>query len=140
MSSRLRSGESQRKKQVKFRAPEELVEEFDEWCDERDKSRAEALRAHVRACIEGTREYDTPRQPPTDDERLATAYRRLCGVANSDGIIREETAVSVLASVLGVSKTETKAMALRPLDKRGYLNRSANVYGASSYRIVGWDV
>lgn len=139
MSKQIHTGESQRKKQVKFRAPEDVVEAFDEWCDERDQSRAEALRTHLQACVNGAREYDTPRQPPADDEKLDTAYRRLCGVANGDGIVRERTATSILASVLGISKTETKPMALKPLVKRGYLTRESNVYGATAYRISGWD-
>lgn len=139
MSKQIHRGESQRKKQVKFRAPEDVVEEFDEWCDERDISRAEALRAHLNSCVNGGQEYDTPRQPPTDDERLATAYRRLCAVANSDGIVRDRTATSILASVLGISKGETKAMALKPLSKRGYLIHESNLYGATAYRIAGWD-
>lgn len=105
--------ESQRRKQVKFRAPESIVEEFDQWCDEQDMSRAEALRTQMRAVASAGEEYETPRQPPTDDDRLATAYRRLCAVANQDGIIREDTATSILATALGISKKETKPMVLR---------------------------
>jgi intergrase/recombinase len=130
--------ESQRRKQVKFRAPESIVEEFDQWCDEQDMSRAEALRTQMRAVTAASEEYETPRQPP-GDERLSTAYRRLCAVANQDGVIREHTATSILASVLGISKTETKPMALRPLNDRGYLIRQSNVFGETSYHIAGWQ-
>ncbi|WP_229112954.1 hypothetical protein [Halapricum desulfuricans] len=130
--------ESQRRKQVKFRAPEHVVEEFDRWCDDQDMSRAEALRSQMQAVVSGGAEYDTPLRPPGNDERLATAYRRLCAVANQDGVVREGTATSVLATVLGISKTETKPMVLRPLHERGYLTRQSNVYGATSYHIVGW--
>jgi len=130
--------ESQRRKQVKFRAPEDVVEEFDEWCDDQDVSRAEALRTQMRAVTAAGEEYDTPRRPPGDDDRLATGYRRLCAIANQDGVIREDTATSILATALGISKRETKPMVLRPLHERGYLTRQSNVYGATSYHIAGW--
>lgn len=131
--------EEQRRKQVKFRAPEDVVEEFDQWVDDRDMSRSEALRSHMRACVSGGQSYDTPCQPPTDNERLETAYRRLCAVANADGLIREDTVTSILASVLGISKAETKPMVLKPLLKRGYITRQSNIYGDTSYRVAGWN-
>ncbi|MCU4716855.1 CopG family ribbon-helix-helix protein [Halapricum hydrolyticum] len=130
--------ESQRKKQVKVRVDADLVDEFDQWCDDRDTNRSEAIRQHMRAAVSGGQEYETPRQPPNDDDRLATAYHRLCAVANQDGVIREDTATSILATVLGISKKETRPMVLRPLHKRGYLTRQSNVFGATSYHIAGW--
>lgn len=127
--------EGQRKKQVKIRADENLVDAFDEWCDEQDTSRSEAIRSLMQSRVEGGVDYETPRQPPTDDDQLATAYRRLCAVANDDGIIRGATAESVLASVLGIQKPEVRPRALKPLEKRGYISRTANIYGAESYRV-----
>lgn len=131
--------EGQRKKQVKIRADAELVEQFDEWCDEREQTRSDALRAHMRAVVSGSREYDTPRMPPTDNERLEAAYKRLCAVANSNGVVREETATAVLAAILGISKTETKPTVIKPLNKRGYLRQQSNAYGDTSYHIAGWS-
>mgnify|MGYP000250604732 CR=1 FL=1 len=130
--------ERQRKKQVKVRVDADLVEEFDEWCDDRDTNRSEAIRQHMRAAVSGGQDYETPRQPPGDDDRLATAYKRLCAVANGDGVVRENTATSVLATVLGISKAEIKPMAIKPLRKRGYLRTQSNIYGDTSYHIAGW--
>lgn len=130
--------EGQRKKQVKVRVDADLVEEFDEWCEEKDLSRSEALRTHMRACVADTVAWETPRQPPTDDDRLERAYRRLCAIANDDGVLREQTATSILASVLGISKNETKPMVLKPLLKRNYLTSQSNVYGDTSLHIAGW--
>jgi len=138
MSNQLHTGEEQRRKQVKIRAKEGLVEQFDEWCEDQDVSRSEGLRDAMRSRVNGEGiEWQTPRQPPRDDERLATAYETLCAVANQDGVVREGTALSVVATKLGLSKAEIQAMALKPLAKRGYLSRESNVYGATSYRING---
>lgn len=130
--------EGQRKKQVKIRVDADLVDEFDEWCSGKDMSRSEALRTHMRVCVADTAEWDTPLEPPTDDDRLERAYRRLCAIANDDGVLREKTATSILASVLGISKGETKPMVLKPLLKRGYLTSQSNVYGDTSIHVVGW--
>ena len=138
MSNQLHDGEEQRRKQVKIRAPERLVEEFDEWCEAQGKSRSEALRQSMKARTERTAEYDTPRQPPTDNETLARAYRRLCALASQDGSVPAETAVTALASTLNLDKTGVKRVALTPLDQRGYINYTSNVYGSAAYEIAGW--
>jgi len=110
----------------------------DRWpLDVVDAQRLDALDS-LEAGSSGSR-YRRPHQPPGDNDRLATAYRRLCAVANGDGVLREDTATSILATVLGIAKKETKPMILRSLDERGYLTRQSNVYGATSYHIAGWN-
>lgn len=126
MSNQLHQGEEQRRKQVKIRAPERLVEEFDEWCDEQGQSRSEALRQAMTDSVERTVEWQTPLQPPADDEQLADAYRRLCALASRDGLIPAETAETALASALNMDKTSVRRAALVPLDKRGYINFRMN--------------
>jgi hypothetical protein len=110
--------EQQRRKQVKFRADEQLVGEFDNSIG--DQNRSEKLRELMQEVVGGPSADDTPLMPPTD-ETLAEAYRHLCDVANRDGIIREDTALSVLSSRLGRSKTEIRHTVLKNLDGDGYL-------------------
>jgi Arc/MetJ-type ribon-helix-helix transcriptional regulator len=131
--------ESSRKKQIRFRAEETLVETFDNWVEGSDYgSRSEALRAAMR---QTAGEGDPQRAPlvPPAEEPLRTAYIKLCDVANADGVVRHDIAEEELATTLGKRKQTVNHMVLGKLRSRGYLHRSANVYGDRSWSLTGWD-
>lgn len=113
MSSQLHDGESARKKQVKFRARESLVEQFD---DVIEGPRAEAFREFMQETVDGGGDLDVP----NGDESLATAYRWL--VAHSrDGTVRLRRARNRLAVETGLSERDVRVELLAPLETRGYV-------------------
>jgi len=141
MSSQLHDGESDRQKQVKLRADESLVEEYDEVVEKSDEynSRSEAIRAHMRRAS-GSDEWTTPRQPPTDNEGLREGYTTLCRIANSDGIISHELATAELSTTLGLSQTAIERAVLRKLRQRGYISQKTNWTGSNQvWKLRGID-
>jgi hypothetical protein len=109
--------DTQRRKQVKFRAPEQLVEEFDNHID---KSRAEAFRDFMRDTVE---DADTTAVVPDDDE-LETVYRWLLNRAapyDDSLIVNFGDVKSDLANAMDTNKDAIKRRYLRPLRSRGYL-------------------
>jgi hypothetical protein len=127
--------ESGRKKQIKFRAEESLIEAFDESIEE---SRAGALRSLMRQEVAGASTTDTPRTPPKD-EPLGTAYLTLCDICNADGVIRQDLAVTHLAATMSKRQEIIKRTVLSRLRDRGYLARLTDLYGNASYKLRGWD-
>jgi Arc/MetJ-type ribon-helix-helix transcriptional regulator len=124
---------------VSFQADERLVDSFDDWVEDSTyDSRSEALRQLMAEASESTPDTGTPLAPPSE-ERLATAYERLCDYANRNGWVRDEAAKSGLASVLNLGKSEVQHAVLKKLSRRGYVRRQNNVYGDASWKIVGWD-
>lgn len=124
---------------VSLQASPDLVDQFDEWvADSEYANRSEALRQLMREAAEAPTLRGTPLVPPSDDQ-LATAYQRLCAVANDDGIVRSKTADSVLAAMLGVSATEVESLVLKPLQERRYIFQRSDVYGNHAWKINGWD-
>lgn len=108
--------EDQRRKQVKFRADESLVEEFDATID---GSRSEALREAMRTVVERT---DGDLVVPTDDEELADAYRWLVAHSNDRGNVPLRLARKNLAQTTGYSQEEVRRFVLVPLARRGYVS------------------
>lgn len=139
MSSHIHK-ESNRRKQVKFRADEPLVEAFDEWVEDSEyASRNEALETLVGNVVEDGEELGTPLIPPRKS-RLSRAYKRLCMAANQNGVIRAKTARRACAGgPQNLSKDEVEPLLLRPLQDRGYLRRLANVHGDYAWKLVGWS-
>jgi hypothetical protein len=131
--------ESQRRKQVKFRANESMVDAFDEWVEESEYgSRNEALETLVGNIVEDGDELGTPLIPPSES-RLSRAYKRLCMAANQNGIVRSRTARRACAGgPNNLGKDEVEPLLLRPLHKRGYISRLANVQGDTAWQITGW--
>lgn len=127
--------ESGRKKQIKFRAEESLIEAFEESIED---SRAGALRSLMRQEVSGASNTDTPRTPPKD-EPLATAYLTLCDICNADGVIRDDIAETELCTTLGKRVEIINHSVLANLRDRGYLARMTNVYGDASWKLRGWD-
>jgi len=121
-----------------FSLPSDVWDEFEEIADERDSSRSEMIRQFVKDCVREPDEPDTPLFPPADD-RLATAYKRLVALSNDDGVARDQHAKSVLGSVLGISKEEVEPVVLLDLQRRGYVRRLSNLYGRTSWKLVGWN-
>jgi Arc/MetJ-type ribon-helix-helix transcriptional regulator len=126
---------------VSLKADGELVESFDEWVDgSRYDSRSAALRGLMREAAEGSPDTGTPLVPPSDDDLLETAYRKLCRASNDDGVIKADRARRVLAGgAENLSKSDVTDMVLLPLRSRGYLSRRANLRGDVAWKIVGWD-
>lgn len=124
---------------VTFKADAELVEQFDDWIESSEySSRSEAMRELIAQAADGPADYHTPRQPPAED-RLATAYRRLCGAATGNGVVRDDSAKTVVSSALSIPKKEVVPTVLKKLCRRGYLRRNGNVYGDVSWHVIGWS-
>ena len=140
MSNQLHDGEAGRRKQVKFRADGELIERFDALVEQSEEysSRAEALRASMHRMLGAADKHAAPRQPPTEGH-LRTAYLTLVSVANWDGVIPHEIAVSELATTLGKGQQVIKQRHLHDLRQRGYLAQRANTYGERAWKLRGWD-
>lgn len=132
--------ESQRRKQVKFRADESMVDAFDEWVEESEySSRNEALETLVGNVVESGEQLGTPLVPPSE-ARLSRAYKRLCMAANRAGVVRAKTARRACAGgPNNLGKDEVDPLLLRPLHERGYISRLANVQGDTAWKLVGWS-
>lgn len=130
--------ESQRRKQVKFRADEDLVEDFDEWVEQSEyASRNEALEDLVSNVVDDGEEFGTPLVPPSETH-LSRAYERLCMAANEGGVIRGKSARRACSGgPRNIGKDEVETLLLRPLQNRGYLKRLANIHGDEAWRLVG---
>jgi hypothetical protein len=133
MSQQLHSGETSRRKQVKFRADEGLVEEFDAFIENSDEyeHRSTGLKAAMRRMLGDADESDAPREPPADEE-LRTAYMALVGLANYAGIIPHKIATNELSTRLGKSQELVERTVLAELRSRGYLAHKTT--WNSSYR------
>lgn len=139
MSSQLHD-ESQRRKQVKFRANESLVDDFDDWVENSEySSRNEALETLVGNVVESGEDLGTPLVPPSEP-RLSRAYKRLCMAANQSGVVRAKTARRACSGGShNLAKDEVEPLLLRPLQERGYLRRLGNIHGDCAWKLVGWS-
>jgi len=124
MSKQLHRGEQDRRQQVKFRADEQLVAEFDAWVEASDEydSRAEALRASMRRTLGDADETGAPREPPADEE-LRTAYLTLVSLANYRGTVPHKIAIHELTTKLAKSEDIINRSVLGELRNRGYLQQ-----------------
>lgn len=108
-------------KRIHFKAPERLVDSF----DEKHENRTEALVSLMRRDLDKP-EPTTERQPftpPTDDKELARAYELLFEHSSGNGWIHEEEAKSLLATRLSIKESHTYGRIVKPLRQRGYLSR-----------------
>ena len=126
---------------VTVRLSGDRLDRFEEFLEAGDASKSDVVRKGIDAVVASDThdERGPPFRPPTED-RLARGYRKLYRNANADGVIGEEAARRVCSGGPdGLSKTEVKTSILKPLHRRNYLKRVANIYGDSAYRINGWD-
>jgi len=144
MSGNKLKGESEMKT-PSLRVQEDLLAEFDEWAEENHGSRSKAMRAFMRDAVGGGVEAEdlTPLQPPRED-LLAESYRKLCAFCrrsgSTSGIVQDDTARRLCSGGSeSLSKEDADTSVLRPLQRRGYLRRLSNVYGESSWKLIGWD-
>lgn len=123
MSRMHNDDESQRRKQVKFRADEQLVDEFD---DAIDVSRSEALRQFMKARIERGHGLDEP-----DDDELADAYRWLVEFTSRRGksTVRLGVALNRISQRLGYDQSGVRTEILQPLESRGYIKMNHGPLG-----------
>jgi len=102
-------------KPMTVRVPADLLDEFDQEVD----NRSERIRQLMRSVVE--RDPGDDSLAPPHDDRLAAAYRHLCSMANSDGLVSGRRASRELAARMpGVSK-DTARDPLRKLEDRGYI-------------------
>jgi hypothetical protein len=127
---------AEKTKRPSFTCSERLLDAFDEWVEQSDHgSRSEALKSLMKDAVAGGVSHDTPREPPAE-EPLRTGYQKLVNAANADGWIRHDQAVIILSSNgIGVTKKTASGQVIKPLCRRGYLRRSCNIEGDTSYRI-----
>lgn len=141
MSKQIHNGEGDRRQQVKFRAPESLIEEFDAFVDAAEEydHRAHALRAAMRRMLGEADEADAPRQPPVEEE-LRTSYLALVALANYAGIVPHEVATVELSTRLGKNQKVIEKTVLTELRKRGYLRQLTNIQGTDrAWKVRGYD-
>ncbi len=120
---RMESSEETTKK-VTIRAPEELVEEYDEVLDERGTDRSKDIRQHMRRTVKSPR-TDGGRQPPSDDETLAKGYEAL-KKASAGKLVPLREAKSIVAAQTNIQKESVSRRVLKPLRDRGYLSRQGD--------------
>jgi len=141
MSKQIHDGESDRRKQVKFRADAELIERFDALVETSGEfeSRANALRAAMRRMLGSGDEHAAPLAPPTDDE-LREAYLVLVGLSNYAGVVPHDIATSELSTRLAKSQEVVERRVLGKLRNRGYLQQLTNVQGTGrAWKLRGFD-
>lgn len=141
MSKQIHDGESDRRKQVKFRAGAELVERFDALVEtsEEYSNRSDALRAAMRRMLGNGDEHAAPLAPPTDDE-LREAYLTLVGLSNYAGVVPHDIAISELSTRLAKSQEIVERRVLGKLRSRGYLQQLTNVQGTErAWKLRGLD-
>lgn len=130
--------EPNRNGQVKIRVAEPLIEQFDHWVQDSEyANRSEAIRKLMARAING-RDSAAPLDPPRE-EPLGKAYLLLVDIANHDGVIPHEIAVTELSTKLGKRKKIVERSVIQKLRERGYLRQSANLYGERSWSLRGWD-
>jgi len=143
MSDKLKGANEMKKPSV--RVHQDLLDEFDEWADKNYGGRSEAIRTFMRDAVSGGVDDEdlTPLQEPRE-ELLAESYRKLCAFCrrsgSTSGIIQANTALRVCAGGSeGLAKEDVDTSILQPLQRRGYIRRLSNVYGTTSWQLVGWD-
>ena len=116
------------------------LEQFEAYLEEHDASKSDVIRKGIDAVVSRSNDdHGLPLAPPSDD-RLEHAYRRLCAVANKNGIVRGDSARRVCSGgPESIGKAEVPDLILRPLSRRGYVRRRANIYGGEAYKLVGWE-
>lgn len=130
---KLYGSDSERK--VTVRVSEQLVEEYDEHCEQLDMSRSEAIRQHIRSTV--AREIDDSggMHPPTEDD-LAKAYKSLLKATGpAGGYLRDNRATAQIAQNMGVDK-ETGWRYIQRLRERGYVSLTTD----SSLRFTSIEV
>lgn len=130
MSNQLRTGESDRRTQLKFRVHENIVDQLDEFVEDSEQYeyRSEALRDAVGRLLGAAETSHAPLQPPTEDQ-LRTAYLRLVEIANYDGIIPHNVAVEELATTLGKSQRVVEHQVIKKLRQRNYVAQKISFGG-----------
>jgi hypothetical protein len=115
--------ECQRRQQVKLRADETLVDEFDAWVQASDHdNRADAIRSLMRDAI-GQPATDGGQYLP-DDDLLADAYQWMLSRSYQyDGTpcVDARNIRSDLAEALNVGRDTIKSRVWGPLERRGFI-------------------
>jgi len=107
------------------------LERLEDYVDDRDVSKAEAIRRGIDAITDGV-DLEDGRVPPDDDD-LATAWRALRRLTDGGGWVRQDRATSYLAQrVPDYDKGTVYGGLLRPLSQRGYIQTTADAQGQSA--------
>ena len=128
--------EADRRKQVKFRAPENLVEAYD---DAVAGARSEALRQHMRQIVNdfGAPASDVQPFEAPDDSDLEAAYHALVETRNIDAIVPGKKARRVIAVQVAHADQKDAYAILKKLADRGYVSLSHSEPGKASRFHVG---
>lgn len=141
MSNQLHDGESDRRRQVKFRADAELVERFDEMVAQNDEysSRTDALVSIMRRELGAADEQRAPLNPPAE-EQLRRAYLNLVQLSNYAGIIPHQIATNELSCQIAMSQKIIERRILGKLRDRGYIRQLTNIQGTErAWKLRGYD-
>ncbi len=114
---------------VSIKVPENLLEQY----DAEVANRSENIREHMRKTVGN--KSDDGRQPPNDGT-LAEAWHTLVNLSNANNWVTEVRAENILAQRHSLPMKEVRRSILRPLEKRGYVNRTTDQYGQqAAYQI-----
>ena len=110
------------------------LEQLESYCDEHDIAKSEVIRRGIDAVVGQRTDDSAGRSAPTDDERLADAWRALRRLTNGGGEwVRQDRACAHLAQrISDYDKNTVYGGLLRPLSDRGYLRLAADAQGRSA--------
>jgi len=118
-----------RSKRVTIRADEDLLEAYDEVCEDRGVSRSASIREHMERTVADAELTD--RRMPKDDD-LAAAYRTLLRRTKGGGWIPRDQACKALAQTdPHVDADGAYGTLIKPLRQLGYLKQQVTSDGRS---------
>jgi len=126
--------ESSRRRQVKLRAPEQLVEDYDDGLG--DTSRAEDLRDHMREVAYGSDRRDDEGMQPPGNHVHGVAYKTLCKLRSDGGVVRGEQAKRALAAQLPHHSKADIYPVLSELQDLGYVGLESFGVGTGKTRLI----
>jgi len=123
---------------VSFRVSDsQLLADFDAWLEQDSTpwgNRSAALRGLMQRAVEHDSAVPSEgRQPPVESD-LADAYSAARTLTRLRGGVPEDAMLAHLASELGRGKDTVRECYLKPLQDRGYIKRSGNIYGETRVR------
>lgn len=139
----LAGGDTQGRDKITVRLPEHLKQQYKGEVD----SMSGDIREYIRETVgNSSDDYDTPRQPPTDNQYLRRAYVELCNLARESdkdtGVVHHDSVTNRLSGgPRNLSKDEVERNLLRPLRRRGYIAHSIDTLTGQhrTWKIRGWN-
>jgi hypothetical protein len=114
------------KTRVTIRVDEGLLDDFDEFVDEKGTDRSKEIRSFMRSTLNAD-PSDHGMRPPEDDEVLRKSYLALRkATANGELPVRE--AKAIISRVTNIPKESVSRRVIKPLERRGYLSRTGDPF------------